>query len=184
MKCSFANCLQLSLTAVKYAACMHSFSLIPLLLLVACSNDIYTRDGVTDGDTFYLAPRAFSDDDPVLQAWVAYSLMKSACQLEIGGDNPARANSFKCEFSARRHLAGAWEGKPAKHPVVTDNYLVKLVCVRDAGFLAEYTVKYFGQDDWLVPEGLRSDRFQRWQRQHLHRHKPQTRIIGSWNYRR
>ena len=96
MKCSFANCLQLSLTAVKYAACMHSISLIPLLLLVACSNDIYTRDGVTDGDTFYLAPRAFSDDDPVLQAWVAYSLMKSAWQREIGGDNPGRGNSGKC----------------------------------------------------------------------------------------
>ena len=61
-----------------------------LLVLAACNSSIYTKDGVTDGDTFYLAPRAWADDDPVLQSWVAYSLARSACQLEVGGDNPAR----------------------------------------------------------------------------------------------
>ena len=66
--------------------------LFSLSLLVACNGEIYTRDGVTDGVAFYLAPVAFASDDPATQAWVAYSLMKSVCQLEIGGDNPARAN--------------------------------------------------------------------------------------------
>jgi hypothetical protein len=65
---------------------MRKLALFPFLLLVACNSEIYTRDGVTDGDSFYLAPQAFQDDDPVLQSWVAYSLMKSACQLDIGGE--------------------------------------------------------------------------------------------------
>ena len=71
--------------------------LIALLLsLAACNPSIYTKDGVTDGDTFYLAPHAWADDDPVLQSWVAYSLLRSACQLELGGDNPARNHDYGC----------------------------------------------------------------------------------------
>ena len=52
-------------------------------LLGACNSDIYVRDGVTDGDTFYLAQEAMHDPDPALQSWVSYSLMKCACQLEL-----------------------------------------------------------------------------------------------------
>ncbi len=68
-----------------------------VLAVAACSGEVYLRDGVTDGDTFYLAERALSDTDPVLQSWVGYSLARSACQLLIGGDNPARESSFDCE---------------------------------------------------------------------------------------
>ena len=78
------------------------------LVLVACSGEVYVRDGVTDGDTFYLSERALSDDDPGYQSWVTYSLAKSACQLQIGGDNPARANSFECELMSRRLLLDSW----------------------------------------------------------------------------
>lgn len=178
-----ANWLQLSLMDVTYPASMRSFTIFSLLLLAACHSDIYTRDGVTDGDTFYLAPGAFSDNGAVFQSWVAYSLMKSACQLEIGGDNPARVNSFECEHKSRRRLINAWEEKRQQDQSVTDLYLDALSDVHDAGFLAEYTARYFGKRDWVLPDGLRSDAFQGWQREHLRRHRPVTRIIGSWNYK-
>jgi len=86
-------------------------SAILTLALTGCSGEIYVRDGVTDGDTFYLAERALSDDDPVLQSWVSYSLARSTCQLRIGGENPARANSFDCELTARRLMLETWQEK-------------------------------------------------------------------------
>ena len=97
--------LQLSLMEFTYPANMRLLALLLLIPVVATSGEIYIRDGVTDGDTFYLAPSAFANDDAAFQSWVAYSLMKSACQLEIGGENPARANSFECEFKSRQHLS-------------------------------------------------------------------------------
>jgi hypothetical protein len=100
---------------MTYAAGMRLMMILTCLAITGCSASIYTKDGVTDGDTFYLAPRAYSDDDPVLQSWVAYSLMKSACQLELGGANPARNSDYGCEFTARRHLLEAWESQRAEH---------------------------------------------------------------------
>ena len=183
MKSWFANLLQLSLMEFTYPANMRILVLMTLLPLTALGGEIYTRDGVTDGDTFYLAPHAHSDDDPVLQSWVAYSLMKSACQLELGGDNPARNSSYGCEFTARLHLLDAWETQRSEHADTEDPYLDALLQVRKAGFLDEYTVHYFGREHWQVPAEVRVDEFRRWQRKHLRRHQPQTRIIGSWNYR-
>jgi len=160
------------------------FSVLFLLFpVLALGSEIYTRDGVTDGDTFYLAPAAFTNDDPAYQSWVAYSLMKSTCQLEIGGKNPARASSFDCEFKARQHLVNAWNEKHQQNHGISDDYLAELSGVQFAGFLAEYTVRYFGKKHWKLPEGLRVDEFQAWQKKNLRKHRPQTRIIGSWNYR-
>jgi len=183
MKSGIANRLQFSLSDVKYAATMRFLTTVVLLSLVACSGEVYTRDGVTDGNTFYLAPRAWSDDDPALQSWVAYSLMRSACQLEIGGDNPARASDYGCEFTARMHLVDAWAEQRIANPGASDPYLDTLLDVRDAGFLDEYTVRYFGRAHWQVPAEVDVREFRRWQRQHLPHHRPQTRLIGSWNYR-
>lgn len=183
MKWRFANLIKVSLIFVTYASTMRILLLVTLVPLVAFGGEIFTRDGVTDGDTFYLAPRAYSDDDPVLQSWVTYSLMKSACQLEIGGENPARNSAYGCEFTARWHLVEAWEAQRAEHVGSTDKYLDDLVRVRDAGFLDEYTVYYFGKKHWQVPAEVRVDEFRAWQRQNLRKHKPQQRIIGSWNYR-
>lgn len=76
MNSAFADPIQVSLISVKYAAVMRFLVILTLLPLVASGGEIFTRDGVTDGDTFYLAPRAWADDDPTLQSWVAYSLMK------------------------------------------------------------------------------------------------------------
>lgn len=162
---------------------MRFLVLLALLPPLALGSEIFTRDGVTDGDTFYLAPQAYSDDDPVLQSWVTYSLMRSACQLKIGGDNPARNSDYGCEFTARRHLVEAWEAQCAEHAGAADDYLDDLLRVRDAGFLDEYTVHYFGKKHWQVPMEVRVEEFVAWRRENLRKHKPQTRIIGSWNYR-
>ena len=163
---------------------MRILLLTGLLALTACNTSVYTKDGVTDGDTFYLAPRAWADDDPALQSWVAYSLVKSACQLEVGGYNPARNNEYGCELTAREHLLDTWEAQREEHADAADPYLDALREVRRAGFLDEYTVHYFGEPGWLVPAEVRVDDFRRWQRGNLERHRPQTRLIGSWNYRK
>ena len=123
MMCAIANWLQLSLMDVAYPAHMRICVFFLLFPLAVESSEIYTRDGVTDGDTFYLAPSAFVNDDPALQSWVAYSLMKSACQLEIGGENPARASSFECEHKARKVLVDAWDEKRQQYPLISDPYL-------------------------------------------------------------
>lgn len=158
--------------------------LLPLLcvLLAGCNNSIYVKDYVTDGDTFYLAPQAFVDNDPVLQSWVAYTLMLSACQLDIGGENPARVTDYGCEFSARMLLVDTWERKLEQNPEIRDDYLETLAAIREAGFLDEYTVLYFGDDVWQVPIEVNVDEFISWQREHFAGHRPQKRVIGSWNY--
>ena len=168
---------------LAYAPSMRNLGIFGLLLLAACNGEIYTRDGVTDGDAFYLAPRAYQDDDPVLQSWVAYSLMRSACQLEVGGPNPARVSNYGCEFTARKHLVETWDEQRTEHPGVSDVYLDQLLLVRDAGFLDEYTVHHFARRNWQVPVEVDVADYIRWQRKHLRRHKPETRIIGSWGYR-
>jgi len=179
-----ANLLQVPLMTVAYAAIMRFAGLLLLLPIVAGGSEIYTRDGVTDGDTFYLSPSAFTNNDPAFQSWVTYSLMKSTCQLEIGGENPARASSFDCELKSRRHLVNAWLEKQTQNQEITDKYLDILAQVQDAGFLGEYTARFFGKKHWQLPEGLRVAEFQVWRKANLRRHQPQTRIIGSWNFKR
>lgn len=170
---------------------MNRFVLISLLsalpIAPVSGGEVYLRDGVTDGDTFYLADSALHDDDPVLQSWVSYSLTRSACQLQIGGENPARASSFECEFTARRHLLESWREK-RDLPEMRDagnpdhEYLDALSSVDEAGFLAEYVARYFDRKSWRLPENLRTQEFLEWRRVHLRGHRPQTRLIGSWNY--
>ncbi len=154
------------------------------LLLAACNGEIYLRDGVTDGDTFYLAQKALVDDDPVVQSWVSYSLMRSACQLELGGDNPARQSSFGCEVAARRHLLLTWQEKTTGDAELTNPYLDDLVAIHQAGFLDEHVVGYFRQRGWSMPDDLDMRAYRRWSTASMPRHEPETRLIGSWNYAR
>jgi hypothetical protein len=154
------------------------------LLAAACNGEIYVRDGVTDGDTFYLAERALTDTDPVLQSWVSYSLSRSACQLQIGGENPARESSFECELGARAELVESWSGQRAGQPYVADGYLDELARVEDAGFLPEYVADNFRRRGWQLPADLDARAYRDWRQMHLPRHRPMTRLIGSWNYRR
>jgi len=163
---------------------MRLMILCSLFVLGACNSEVYLRDGVTDGDTFYLPGRAFVDDDPVLQSWIAYSLSRSACQLEIGGDNPARAHSFDCEVRSRQLLLDTWKEKRNDDATLVDSYFDELAAVADAGFLHEYVARFHSKRDWETPEFLNEDAFNGWRRENLRRHKPQTRIVGSWNYAR
>ena len=114
---------------------------------------------------------------------MTYSLVKSACQLELGGDNPARNSDYGCELTAREHLLDTWVAQRAEHVDATDNYLDTLLLVREVGFLDEYTVTYFGRRHWSVPAEVQRARFESWRREHLKGHEPETRIVGSWNYR-
>lgn len=148
-----------------------------------CNSEIYVRDGVTDGDSFYLSDRAWTDNDPVLQSWVAYSLAKSTCQLEIGGKNPARNSSYGCEYTARRLLLDTWEEKQEEDPSISDDYLDALATVDEAGYLDEYVVHYHRRKQWQVPAEVDLKAFKNWRREHLRRHRTETHIIGSWNYR-
>ena len=154
------------------------------LLVSACNGEIYVRDGVTDGDTFYLAERALTDTDPVLQSWVSYSLSRSACQLQIGGENPARESSFECELDARAQLVETWSEQRAGQPHVADRYLDELARVDDAGFLPEYVADNFRRRGWQLPSDLDPHAYEHWRRMHLPRHRPVTRLVGSWNYQR
>lgn len=156
--------------------------LICCLSITACSGEIYLRDGVTDGDTFYLAERALTDDDPALQSWVGYSLARSTCQLRIGGDNPARESSFDCEFSSRRLLLEKWGDKQLLDPTLSNDYLDELTLIRDAGFLDEYVARHFRRKHWQLPKESNVREYRRWQRNNVPEHRPETQIIGSWNY--
>lgn len=151
------------------------------LLLAGCSSEIYLRDGVTDGDTFYLAPQALVDDDPSLQSWVSYSLTLSACKLAIGDDNPARSSSFDCELMARRHLAETWQEQQAAG---RDPYLDSLLQIHEAGLLPEYVAANFRRKHWVIPANLDHAGYQAYEKQRLQQHEPVTRVVGSWNYAR
>jgi hypothetical protein len=163
---------------------MRVFGLIFLLTIVGCSGEIYLRDGVTDGDTFYLAERALTNSDPALQSWVTYSLTRSTCQLQIGGINPARENSFDCELMARRLLLETWTDKQSVNPALADEYLDELLSIQRAGYLDEYVVRHFRRAHWRLPDDIDVRTYRRWQRQNIPSHNPETRIIGSWNYAR
>ena len=168
---------------VMYAEIMRVFALVLLLPLTVSAGEIFVRGGLTDGDAFYLAPAAYSNDDPAYQSWVTFSLIRSTCKLEAGGKNPARNSLFDCEFKARRHLVTTWEEKRQQNPGIRDEYLDALSEVYYQGFLAEYTAHYFGEKYWALPDGIRLQEFKAWRREHLRGHKPRTRLIGSWNYR-
>lgn len=158
-----------------------AIAILPFLLLAGCNGEIYLRDGVTDGDTFYLAEKALTDDDPAVQSWVSYSLTLSACKLLMGGDNPARASSFDCELTARRHLVKTWSELRAEQ---RNDYLDTLLLVEKSGWLAEYVAANFKRQNWVVPASLDRAGFREFAAGNLHRHQPVTRIIGSWNYSR
>jgi hypothetical protein len=152
------------------------------LLLAGCNPTVYVRDGVTDGDTFYLAPLAYTSGDPAVPSWVRFSLMRSACKLAVGGEIPSRVSTFDCETKARSHLVDAWQEARIRDDSVSDAYLDALLAVRHAGYLDEYVVHYFGKPSWDVPARLDEAGFQDYRRRHLRGHRPETRLIGSWGY--
>lgn len=157
--------------------------MLVLAALAGCSGDIYVRDGVTDGDTFYVSQQALVDDDPALQSWVRYSLARSTCKLEMGGPNPARNSSFGCELRAREHLVEAWKEKDCDARPCGDPYLDALVLVEARGYLPHYVARHFRRRGWDIPDGLDLSSYRRWERRALPGHEPETRLAGAWNYR-
>lgn len=154
-------------------------------LVAGCNTSIYVRDGVTDGDRFSLPPHAYMSEEPVLQAWVAYGLARSVCQLEMGGPNPARNHAFDCELGAREALVARWRelGDRVPGDQAEAEYLDALAAAEFAGHLDEYVWHYLRRRGWERPEGIDADAFDRWRRSNLARsHRPQTRIVGSWGY--
>ena len=108
----------------------------------------------------------------------------SACQLQNGGENPARATSFDCELKARQLLLETWREKQALDAGNVDAYLDDLDIVDDSGFLPEYVARHFGKQHWSLPADLEIDAYREWARDVIPGHRPETRIIGSWNYMR
>lgn len=161
---------------------VRSLSLL-LLCLSGCQSDVYLRDGLTDGDTFYVAPLAYASSDPAVASWVRYSLMRSTCQLDVGGENPARVSTYDCELKARHHLVDAWLEQLNADGPHSNAYLNALLEVRDAGFLDEYVAHYLGRAGWRYPTDLERSAFRQWRREHLQRHRVKTRLIGYWAYR-
>ena len=162
-----------------------SLALVACALVAGCNTSIYVRDGVTDGDRFSLPPHAYMSEEPVLQAWVAYGLARSVCQLEMGGPNPARNQSFDCEFGAREALVTRWRELGERIPEDPEQaaYLDALTAAESAGHLDEYVWHYLRRRGWQRPPGIDTDAFDRWRRSNLARgHRPQTRIVGSWGY--
>jgi hypothetical protein len=106
--------------------------------------------------------------------------------LQIGGENPARASSFECELMARQHLVETWQERTVDVEATEENpdaeYLDELQRVDEAGYLDEYVAFYFGRKSWVLPDDLQLSAFSEWRRNALRGHKPQTRLIGSWNY--
>ena len=123
--------------------------------LSGCNSGIYLRDGVVDGDTFYIPPQAAVDPDPVVQAWIRYSLARSLCQIELADENPARATSFECEHRGREQLAGAWIEYTEANPTLRDDYLDDLRFVYRAGLLPEYVAVNYARRSWTLPAGSR-----------------------------
>jgi hypothetical protein len=156
---------------------------VAVTALAACDGRIYVRDGVTDGDTFYLPQYVLADDSADLQSWVAYSLDRSTCQLMMGGDNPARNHSWDCELGARQTLVETWQEQRYRKDA-RDEYLDTLAAVQEAGYLDEYVWHYHARNDWRRPPDLEQAAFERWRETRLDDHRPRTRIIGSWNYAR
>ncbi|MEM7762505.1 MAG: hypothetical protein AAF290_00370 [Pseudomonadota bacterium] len=156
-------------------------------LISACDSRVYVRDGVTDGSRFALPAYAEISDDPVVQSWVAYSLSKSICQLEMGGDNPARNTSFDCELSARESLVDRWldyGDTGLGERAAEADYLDAVADAEAAGFLDEYVWTYLEQPSWTAPAELELDAFEAWRAAlpNWQAHRVQTRIIGSWGY--
>ncbi len=152
------------------------------LTLGACDGRIYVRDGVTDGDTFYLPEYVIYDDDPALQSWVAYSLDLSTCQLTLGGDNPARNSSFDCEHGAHEILVQSWQGQLQNNAGASDGHLDTLLEIANYGYLREYVAVELARPGWELPDDLDRDGYRTLLGELRADVKPQRRIVGSWNY--
>ena len=193
-KCPFRDALQSGFSGIRLSF-GHTLCLDPrcdtclllslVLALTACSGEIYLRDGVTDGDTFYLARRATADPDPVLQSWVSYSLTISACQLQSGSPNPARATSFDCELSATAQpvvdLAGEKSARSGSWPMpiltISTSLKPQVFCASTSPAVSSAATGRSRRTSTSGPIAAGRGNT-------CAATEPETHITGSWNYAR
>lgn len=185
-------------SAASYATSRAAITLIGLVgLVTGCGVQVYDWGDGGSGTQFHVPAEAALNKSPIVQSWIAYSLAKSTCQLQIGGDLPAQNSSFKCELRPREVLVRRWATRneiktdpsatdseaappPSSLEIEQDEYLDLLVRVEEAGFLEEYVWYFFQKRDWPQPEWLELHDFESWRGEHLPWHRPQTRLIGYW----
>ena len=149
------------------------------LFLAGCGGvQVYNFGGEGRGQSFHVPAEAAMNESAVVQSWIAYSLSRSACKLEMGGALPSANTSFECELRPRRVLARRWAERIDSPD--TDAYLDQVAAVEQQGLLAEYVWHYFGRRDWERPSGLDMERFETFRRAELGWHRPRTRLIGYW----
>ncbi|MFK7897007.1 MAG: hypothetical protein AB8G23_14275 [Myxococcota bacterium] len=180
---------------------------LSLAFSVGCGVQVYNFGGAGRGSQFHIPATAAMNKNPVTQSWIAYSLAKSTCQLEIGGELPSANHSFRCELQPREVLVKRWATRnpvDSNGSVTTNNthntdntddntdassdhvanehdeYLDLLLRVQQAGFLEEYVWFYFHKRAWPMPDWLEMQAFENWRTQNLAWHRPETRIIGYW----
>lgn len=167
-----------SRTAVQGVA----LAALAALLLVGCGGvQVYNFGGEGRGQSFHVPAKAAMNESAVVQSWIAYSLSRSACKLEMGGAVPSANESFECELRPRRVLARRWAERIDSPD--TDAYLDEMAEVASQGLLAEYVWHYFGRREWERPRDLEMDRFEAFRRAELGWHRPRTRLIGYWTQR-
>ena len=131
-------------------ALLRAMGILCLLLWVlglsGCALQIYNLGGSGRGKDFYLPAGAAMNPDPVVQSWIAYSLSRSTCQLEMGGESPSTNSSFECELRSRRVLLDRWMGR--EDTTVRDAYLDLLVRIRAEQLLGDYVWVYLRPRSW------------------------------------
>ena len=86
-------------------------------------------------------------------------------------------------FGRAAMLLDVWAEHRTANPDSSDHYLDRLLVVREAGYLGEYTAYFHRRSEWQVPAELDVSAFGEWRLQHLRGHRPQTRVIGYWDYK-
>ena len=102
--------------------------------------------------------------------------------MRADSTNAAQVSSFNCEVTAHRHLLDEWAQQKRDNPGLGNRYLDTLSDVQQAGFLSEYVVRFFRQEDWQLPQELRPYEFRKWSAEHLVDHFPRRYMTGEWIY--
>jgi hypothetical protein len=113
-----------------------------------------------------------------LPAWLIYAGERSLwMKTKFYQEHPSASSyryTFREELDARNYCSRIWIELKEKNGL-QNRYLDDLILVQKSGFLPEYVWSYFRSDDWVKPEGLLLDDFDKWRSVHLTEHIPETR---------
>lgn len=115
-----------------------------------------------------------------LAPWLVYAGERSIwMETKFYQEHPSESSyryTFREELEARDYCARFWM-KVKEKDGLQNRYLDDLIMVQKSGFLREYIWSYFRSDDWVKPEDLRLDDFDKWRYVHLRGHIPETRTV-------